>query len=260
MAAESSSPHISVAAEVISNIRIPGIGVIEVTNAMLTTFLLTIFMCLFGIIAGNYIKNKKISKFQTYLEGLLEFIRESTSSNLASSVKARKYLGLTLTLFLFIVLGSWSGLIPGVLALEYNGTHLFRAPTTDLNACIALAIVAFMTVQIAGFQTQKFAYLGKFFTLKGGILGTLIGLLEFVLEFARILSYSFRLFGNIFAGEVLIIVLSYLSKDFFVPIPALVIMMEIMVALIQGYVLISLMTVFIKIATESHDSHSQSHA
>ena len=261
MAAETSSPHISVAAEVISNIRIPGIGVIEVTNAMLSTLIITTFLCAFGIIAGNMIRSKKISKFQNFLEGLMLFIRESTSTNLASEAKGRKYLGLTLSLFLFIVVGSWFGLIPGVLALEYNGTHLFRAPTTDLNACIALAVIAFTTVQVAGFQALGFfGYLGKFFTFKSGPLGFAIGILEFVLEWSRLLSYSFRLFGNIFAGEVLIIVLSFLTKEYFIPIPALVVMMEVAVALIQGYVLISLMTVFIKVATDSHDSHSESHA
>jgi F-type H+-transporting ATPase subunit a len=263
MAAES-SPHISVAAEVISNISIPGLPVIEFTNAMLTTLVITILMCGFGIIAGKMIKTKKLTKLQNFLEGLLMFIRESTSSNLASDAKARKYLGLTLTLFLFIVLGSWSGLFPGVLSLTLDGIHLFRAPTTDLNACIALSLIAFGTVQYAGFEALGFAgYMGKFFTFKTGPIGFLVGILEFFLEFARLISYSFRLFGNIFAGEVLLIVLSFLTKSFFVPIPALVIIMEIGVAMIQGYVLISLMSVFIKLATESHhsnDSHAESHA
>jgi F-type H+-transporting ATPase subunit a len=255
------SPHISVGAEVIYNINLPGLGIIEVTNAMLTTLIITILMCGFGIIVGKSLKTKSMSKLQNFLEGLLLFIRESTSSNLASESQARKYLGLTLTLFLFIVLGSWAGLVPGVLALTNNGTHLFRAPTTDLNACIALAVIAFGTVQVAGFQALGFfGYLGKFFTFKGGVLGFFIGLLEFVLEWSRLLSYSFRLFGNIFAGEVLIIVLSFLTQNYFIPIPALVILMETAVALIQGFVLISLMTVFIKIAMDSHDNHSESHA
>jgi F-type H+-transporting ATPase subunit a len=262
MAAESSSPHISVAAEVIANLPIPRVGVIEVTNAMFSALILTICLCIFGVVAGNLIKSKKISKFQNFLEGLMLYIRESTGSNLASEAKARKYLGLTLSLFLFIVLGSWFGLIPGVLSLYYNGVHLFRAPTTDLNACIALAIVAFATVQIAGIKALGFfGYMSKFFTIKGGPVGTFVGVLEFFLEWARLLSYSFRLFGNIFAGEVLIIVISYLTKSYFLPLPALIIIMEIGVAMIQGYVLISLMSVFIKIATESHDSHSeQAHA
>jgi F-type H+-transporting ATPase subunit a len=257
------SPHISVGAEVIYNINFPGLGIIEVTNAMLTTLIITILMCGFGITVGKSLKTKSMSKLQNFLEGLLLFIRESTSSNLASESQARKYLGLTLTLFLFIVLGSWVGLIPGVLATTLEGTtkHLFRAPTTDLNACIALAVIAFGTVQVAGFQALGFfGYLGKFFTFKGGVLGFFIGLLEFVLEWSRLLSYSFRLFGNIFAGEVLIIVLSFLTQNFFIPIPALVILMETAVALIQGFVLISLMTVFIKIAMDSHDNHSESHA
>ena len=158
------------------------------------------------------------------------------------------------------MLGSWFGLVPGVLDLKYNvngeNVHLLRAPTTDLNACIALAIIAFLTVQIAGFKALGMAYLGKFFTIKGGPMGSVIGLLEFFLEWTRLISYSFRLFGNIFAGEVLIVVLSYLVKSSYIPLPALVILMETGVAMIQGYVLISLMTVFIKMATESHDSHA----
>jgi F-type H+-transporting ATPase subunit a len=257
MAAESTSPHISVAAEVIANLPIPGVGIIEITNAMLSTLIITILLCVFGVVAGNMIRNKKISKFQNFIEGLMLYIRESTGSNLASEAKARKYLGLTLSLFLFIVLGSWFGLIPGVLSIYYNGIHLFRAPTTDLNACIALAIVAFSTVQFAGINALGFfGYMSKFFTVKGGLIGSFVGILEFFLEWARLLSYSFRLFGNIFAGEVLIIVLSYLTKSFFLPLPAFVIVMEIGVAMIQGYVLISLMSVFIKIATESHSDHS----
>ncbi len=250
------SPNISVAAETISTLNVPMLGNIEITNAMLSAIVVCVFMCVGGTIAGQILTNgRKISKFQHFLEGFLLYIRNLTGSNLGSNDQAKKYLGLSITLFLFIVFGSWFGLIPGVLDIKYGSAHLFRAPTTDLNACIALAIVAFLTVQIAGFKALGWGYLGKFFTIKGGAVGSAIGILEFFLEWARLLSYSFRLFGNIFAGEVLLIVISYLTVPFWVPLPALVILMETGVALIQGYVLISLMTVFIRLATESHGSH-----
>ena len=257
----SQSPHISVSAEVIASWYIPTLGRIELTNAMLSAFVVSVLMIVFGSIMGYQLtKTRKISKTQHFLEGLLLYIRNVTGANLGSNKIANQYLGLTLTLFLFIVLGSWFGLVPGVLDLKYNvngeNVHLLRAPTTDLNACIALAIIAFLTVQIAGFKALGMAYLGKFFTIKGGPMGSVIGLLEFFLEWTRLISYSFRLFGNIFAGEVLIVVLSYLVKSSYIPLPALVILMETGVAMIQGYVLISLMTVFIKMATESHDSHA----
>jgi F0F1-type ATP synthase membrane subunit a len=251
------SPHISVAAETITTLNIPVLGIIDVTNAMLSALVICVVMCVSGTIIGQTLTNgKKISKVQHFLEGFLLYIIGVTGANLGSNKKAKQYLGLSLTLFLFIVLGSWFGLVPGVLDLKYGEYHIFRAPTTDLNACIALAIVAFLTVQIAGFKALGLGYLGKFFTIKGGAVGSAIGILEFFLEWARLLSYSFRLFGNIFAGEVLIIVLSYLTAPFWVPLPALVVVMETAVALIQGYVLISLMTVFVKMATESHDTHS----
>ena len=260
-----SSPHISVAAETISTLSIPMFGNIEITNAMLSAFVVCVFMCVGGTIAGQIITSgRKISKFQHFLEGFLLYIRNLTGSNLGSNDQAKKYLGLSITLFLFIVFGSWFGLIPGVLDLKYGSVHLFRAPTTDLNACIALAIVAFMTVQIAGFKALGWGYLGKFFTIQGGGMGSVVGILEFVLEWSRLLSYSFRLFGNIFAGEVLIIILAYLSDQFLgnfkflVPLPTLIILMETAVALIQGYVLISLMTVFIKMAQTSHH-HDEKH-
>jgi F0F1-type ATP synthase membrane subunit a len=253
----SASPHISVAAELVAKINIPLLGQFEITNAMLSAFVLCVVLIVGGTILGSQLSTtRKVSKTQHFLEGFLLYIRNVTGSNLGSNDLANKYLGLTLTLFLFIVLGSWFGLVPGVLDLKYNDVHLFRAPTTDLNACIALAIIAFMTVQIAGFRALGFGYLGKFFTIKGGPMNSAIGLLEFFLEWTRLISYSFRLFGNIFAGEVLIVVLSFLTKNYFIPVPALVILMETVVALIQGYVLISLMTVFIRIATESHDSHA----
>jgi F-type H+-transporting ATPase subunit a len=115
---------------------------------------------------------------------------------------------------------------------------------------LALAIIAFLAIEIAGFQALGLRYLSKFFTLKGFPLGTFVGLLEFVSEIARIISFAFRLFGNLFAGQVLLFVMPFLVPLFLVlPIYGL----ELFVGMIQGFVFAILTLAFMSQAVESHD-------
>jgi F-type H+-transporting ATPase subunit a len=244
------------------------------TNSMVATLLVCFTMCIFGVLIGQSLKRDKPTKIQNLTEWFIVTVENIANENIGSKSKARPYIGLVLTLFLFIVLSSWFGLIPGVLHLGINEVvdnamvfvPIFRAPTTDLNATIALAIIAFCTIQYAGFSSLGFTgYLGKFIILNQGPLNFIIGLLELLQEFVRLISFSFRLFGNIFAGEVLIAVLLSLTKFNFgdfgdgiasvinyvgVPVPTLIILMEVIVAMIQAYVFVSLMTVFISIAAD----------
>jgi F-type H+-transporting ATPase subunit a len=256
------SIHISIAPETIAKIDLPLLGNVAITNSMLSCMILTILMCGFAVIAGSQLSNKgKPSKLQNSLEAFFVFIENLSSSSLGSKSKARPYLGLAITLFLFIVLGSWFGLLPGVMHILTPDLDtgmmvpLLRAPTTDLNATLALSLIAVIITQISGIMALGFGYIGKFITIKGGAMGFFVGILELISEFSRILSYSFRLFGNIFAGEVLLVIIYYFSKSFWLPVPTLIILMESIVAIIQGYVFISLMTMFIGLAVTSHDSH-----
>ena len=254
------SIHISLTPEPIANFNLFGLGNFDLTNSMFSTLIITILLCIFGIVAGGLVhKNGKPSKFQNSIEWLYEFVEGLTGDNLGSVSKARKYIGLSITLFLFILLGSWFGLLPGVLNVTtyFDGLKipLFRAPTTDLNFTIALSLIAFLVIQYSGFAALGFGYLGKFFTFKGGVMGFTVGILELISEFSRLLSFSFRLFGNIFAGEVLLVILFYFTKSIWFPAPTLVILMETFVAMIQAYVFISLMSLFISLATTSHDEH-----
>jgi F-type H+-transporting ATPase subunit a len=261
------SIHISIAPETIAKINLPIIGDFAVTNSMFSTLLLTVLMCVFAIIAGSLLKNTgKPTKLQNGLEAFFSFIEDTAGSNLGSKSAARKYIGLAITLFLFIVLGSWFGLLPGVMNILATDLDtgmkvpLLRAPTTDLNATLALSLIAVLVTQVSGFMALGTGYLGKFFTIKGGPMNTFVGLLELISEFSKILSYSFRLFGNIFAGEVLLVIIFYFTKSIWLPVPTLVILMETFVALIQGYVFISLMTLFINLAVTSHDTHHEQSA
>jgi F-type H+-transporting ATPase subunit a len=128
----------------------------------------------------------------------------------------------------------------------------FRVASSDLNFTLALALIAFTTIQLAGFRELGGGYLGKFFNFKEGPLGIFVGLLELVSELSRIISYAFRLFGNLFAGQVLLFVIPFLLP-LFAPVP--VFGLELFVGLIQAYVFAILTLAFVSQAIISHDHH-----
>ncbi len=125
-----------------------------------------------------------------------------------------------------------------------------RAGTADLNTTIALALISFVCIQAFGFKFQSFSYLKKFFNFSSPIF-TFVGLLEIVGEFAKIISFAFRLFGNVFAGEVLLVVISSLIAVI-VPVPFYG--LEVFVGFIQALVFSMLTLIFINMATASHSS------
>lgn len=149
-------------------------------------------------------------------------------------------------------------------ALDFPGDKIalvypfFRPAFSDLNNTLALAIFAFLVIEFWGFQSLGFGYLGKFFIspLKNPIL-TFVGILELVSEFIRIISFSFRLFGNIFAGGVLLLILTFLAP-FIVPLG--IYGLELFVGLIQAIVFALLVLVFAVGAVEHHgEEHDDEH-
>lgn len=127
----------------------------------------------------------------------------------------------------------------------------FRAGTADLNTTIALAFVSVFMTQVFGVMYLKLGYFGKFFNFSSPI-GLFVGLLELVLELAKVISFAFRLFGNIFAGEVLLAVITFLVP-LVVPMPFYG--LEVVVGVIQALVFSMLSVVFFNMATLSHDEH-----
>ena len=142
-------------------------------------------------------------------------------------------------------------------AKEVHMVPLFRPGTTDLNTTLALALISVIVTQIVGFSALGFGYLKKFFNFSSPI-NFFVGILELISEFAKIISFSFRLFGNIFAGEVLLTVILMLVP-YFVPIPFYG--LEVFVAVVQAFVFAMLTLVFMKLAMTSHDeeSHAAAH-
>jgi F-type H+-transporting ATPase subunit a len=140
----------------------------------------------------------------------------------------------------------------------------FRPASTDLNFTFALAIVAVIAVQYIGFKSQGSSYITKFWNVKHffskpifGFIDWGVGLLEIVSEFSKILSFAFRLFGNLFAGAVLIFVMGSLVPIF---APAMFYMLEFFVGLIQAIVFGMLTMTFMAQATQGHGDHEEAHA
>ncbi|MCP4142284.1 MAG: F0F1 ATP synthase subunit A [Chloroflexi bacterium] len=150
---------------------------------------------------------------------------------------------------------------------EHHGAAIipfFRPVSTDLNFTFALAIVAVVMVQVIGFKALGWGYLTKFFNVKHffskpifGFIDFGVGLLELVSELSKVLSFAFRLFGNLFAGAVLLFVMGSLVPFF---VPAMFYMLELFVGMIQAIVFGMLTMTFMAQATQSHGDHDEAHA
>ena len=142
----------------------------------------------------------------------------------------------------------------------------FRGISVDLNFTAALALIAVVMIQVIGFRAQGFGYLSKFFNTRRmfkvpffGAMDFLVGLLELISELSKILSFAFRLFGNMFAGIVLVAIVAGLLGKFSI-LPAMVMMFELFVGVIQAFVFGMLTMVFMAQATQGHgEEHAEAH-
>jgi F-type H+-transporting ATPase subunit a len=131
---------------------------------------------------------------------------------------------------------------------------ILRSPSADLNVTIAMALISVVMIQVFGVQALGVGYFTKFINLREGAIGFVVGLIELISEVARILSFAFRLFGNIFAGEVILIVMSFLFP-YLLPLPFYG--LELFVAFMQAIIFSVLTLVFMSIATQAHGGHEE---
>ena len=149
---------------------------------------------------------------------------------------------------------------------EYVLAPFFRGISVDLNFTVALALIAVVMIQVIGFRAQGAGYLSKFFNTRRmfkvpffGAMDFLVGLLELISELSKILSFAFRLFGNMFAGIVLVAIVAGLLGRFSI-LPAMVMLFELFVGVIQAFVFGMLTMVFMAQATQGHgEEHAESH-
>jgi len=235
------------------------IGGFEVRNTIITAVMtMTVWL-----IIGLLVKRKKYalvpSGIQNFVEVIVEGLFKFFNGIVGDEEKTKKFFPVVATIFFFVIVSNWMGLLPGFGSIglfeEHEGHEvlvpLFRSTYADVNMTFALALVAVTSVQIFGFAMLGFKkYAGKFFVnpIKNFV-GSFVGILELVSEFSKMISFSFRLFGNIFAGEVLLLVISFLVP-YVIPLPFYG--LELFVGFIQALVFSFLTLVFLQMATTAH--------
>ncbi len=291
----------------------------KVTNTMLTTWAAILVITTLSFFATRRM-NDVPRGLQNFFEAIIEFFMELATS-IAGPEKARRFLPLSMTIFIFIVTANWMGILPGfgtigrIESAEHVKHHAkdkygddvdlstvklqifdvvggisvllpgsvgpesetdykkykdhshtevnedkkvgllvpyLRSANTEVNTTLAIAIVAMVMIHFWGFRTLGvFGHAGKFLNFKGGPVALFVGILEIISEVARLISFTFRLFGNIFAGEVLLIAIAFLLPLIGI-IPFLG--LELFVGLIQALIFSILTLVFAALSTTGHDS------
>ena len=152
---------------------------------------------------------------------------------------------------MFILFSNWFGLLPIVGPVVLHHVPLFRAPSADLNFTIALAIIAVFSVNLLSALALGVKGYIKRFANKSPIL-SFVGFLEFISEFVKVVSFSFRLFGNVFAGEVLLLIIGFLAPLYAPILPLPFLFLEVFVGFIQAFIFGMLTMVFLSMATVEH--------
>lgn len=255
------------------------LGSFPVTNAMVNAWIVTLFFVVMAAVASR--RTSLVPRgIHNVFEAIVVFMLTEMDKVTADRKKSKVFFPLIATLFLFILANNWLGLIPGTGTIgifgEVHGQMqlipLLRPATADLNLTLAMAVFSVLAVQWAGVQGVGFLnYFSKFINIRGifraipkgpvaigvAIIEFFVGLLEIIGEVARIASLSLRLFGNVFAGEILIGVMLSLAS-FILPIPFM--FLEILVGVIQATVFALLVLVFLTVATMEHGHEEEKHA
>lgn len=233
------------------------------TNTMLSSFLASIVLLLLFVPAGlraRLVPGRLQGIVESFMEWMLGFCEAVAGPRLG-----RVFFPFIATIFLFVSFNAWMGLMPFYNTIIVDDGHghtitLFRPAGTDLNMPLALALISFIFVEFWGVKELGLHYFGKFFRfgelLHGrvfnGIVELFVGLLELLSEFIRIVSFTFRLFGNMFAGEVVILMFTFLT-------PLLLTLpfygLEVFVGVIQAFIFAMLTLVFGVMAV-SHGEHA----
>ncbi len=234
-----------------------------ITNTMLSAWLASLVLILLFVLGArkrSMVPGRLQSLVEVLFEGVLSF-----ANGVLGPEMARKTFPIVATIFFFVLFNAWLALLPFYQFLGFvdgHGeikAHLLRPAGTDLNMPLALALISFGFVEYWGFRSHGFGYLKKFFAFgslirKGPIQGGIdvaVGLLELLSEGVRIVAFTFRLFGNLTAGEILVVMITFLFPLVFTN---LVYGLELLVGLIQSVIFAGLTLVFISVAT-SHQEH-----
>lgn len=224
---------------------------LPITNTLLTTWVVMGILIAIAIVINRNIRMVP-GGTQQVAEMLIGGLHDMFGTIAGPYIN--QFFPIVASLFVYILLSNWVGLLPGVgtvgiyrsaeLAAEPEFIAFFRGPMSDLNATIALALISVAAMQYYGFKNLGHHYGKRFINVKDPIM-FFVGLLEVISDIAKVISFAFRLFGNIFAGEVLLSVMAFLMP-FIVPLPFY--FMELFVGFIQAFVFSVLSTAFFSVA------------
>lgn len=287
----------------------------KLMNTMIAAWLAIVILVVIAFLA-----TRRMQEVPTGLQNLVEVFIEfflGMCERIAGAERARRFFPLVMTIFLFIMVANWTGILPGfgtigrietpeefihhaeekaekagehvdlhdihlqvfegegsfgylgfgslgqdITAHEYEETHsagegkqagilvpFLRSANTDVNMTLAIALISMVTIHIWGLSALGFGHVGKFINFKEGPVGLFVGILEAIGEVAKIISFTFRLFGNMFAGEVLLFAMAFLFPLIgIVPFLGL----ELFVGAIQAFIFAMLTLVFAVMATTAH--------
>lgn len=245
-----------------------------ITNTILAAWITMFFLVRFSFGATRRMKlvpGRLQSAFEFLLGWLYDLCR-----GIAGEVNGRKFFPIVATIFLFVAFNAWLGLLPGFGSITVftpeGEVHLLRSANTDINMPLALALISFVFVEFFGIRTlgrryvMKFVNTGRFFRSAGqfmrgkfstglggmftGVIEIFVGFLELLSEFIRIISLTFRLFGNMTAGEILLLVTVFLVPWVFaVPFYGL----ELLIGFIQALIFAGLTLIFLTLAVTPHE-------
>ncbi len=248
------------------------LGSFPITNSMVNAWIAVLLFIILGAIARRRV-GLVPRGIHNVFEAIVEFLLGEVQKVTGDRERARQFLPIVGTIFLFVLVINWMGLIPGVGSVglyeivsgKRELVPLFRAASSDLNLTLAIAIFAVVMSHVFGIlHVGIISHVSKFFNIRGifrsltkgpmailiALIEFAVGLLELVSEFAKVLSLSLRLFGNVFAGEILLTVMMSIFA-YALPIPF--IFLEILVGIIQATVFSMLTLAFFTVASAAHE-------
>jgi len=245
-----------------------------ITNSIIGAWLTIIFL-----VGFSYVITRRMRVVPGRLQSAFEFLLGwlyNLCQRVAGEVYGRRFFPVVATIFLFVAFNAWLSLIPGfgsitVTTVEGEHAHLLRGANTDINMPLALALVSFIFVEYFGLRSLGIRYLGKFINvgqffrsvaqmvrggfrvgfggLITGVIHIFVGFLEALSEFVRIVSFTFRLFGNMTAGEILLLMAAFLIPWVFaLPFYGL----ELLIGFVQALIFSGLTLVFLTLAVAHH--------
>lgn len=255
---EGAGLHITLASE-----RLFTVWGFPITNTLMTAWVVMLVLCVVALLVRKNL-NLIPGRLQNFVEWAYDWVYGYVERGFGDKKLTERYFPLIATIFFFIFLSNMFDFLPifGTLNLHRGeeSLPLFHAVNADLNTTLALAIISFFVIELSGILTLGvLKYGSKFVNVKQGFMMFVVGLLELIGNLARLISFSFRLFGAIFAGEVLLLVIgSFVPYGLSVPLMAF----EMFIGLLQAAIFAILTLAFIKIAVaEPHGGeHKEVHA